>query len=133
MDRLEPEHLELAVAREELQAHAVGEGAGAAARPPLLVGGQIVHVAELDVAHPGSLGDRDRDGVGSEGALRVPRAVDRIDHHAHRPAAGQRHLAALLRDHGQPDAERLELGEDRLLREPVDHQRGVAAHAAPGR
>ena len=49
-----------------------------------------------DVRHRRPVGDRDRDGVRRESALGVHRAVDRVDHDAHR-AAAEVDLAALLR------------------------------------
>ena len=49
------------------------------------------------------------------------------------PPARHEHLAALLGDGGEPDPEGLELGEHRVLRRAVDHERQVAALAPPRR
>ena len=53
----------------------------AAARDPLLLGPEVVDVAEEDVGHRRPVGDGDRDRVVRQPALGVDRAVDRVDDH----------------------------------------------------
>ena len=51
----------------------------AASRGPLLTGSEVVDEAEVDVAHRRPVGDRDREREEGDAALRVERAVDRVD------------------------------------------------------
>ena len=56
-------------------------GAAAARRRPLFAGAEVEDVAKDDVVHRVAVGDRDRDREEGNAALRVQRAVDRIDDH----------------------------------------------------
>src|SRR5829696_5084391 len=113
----------------------VQAGALAATRPPLLAGAEVVHVGELDVGHGGTAGDGDRDRDVRQAALRVQRAVDRVDHD---PDALPAEVddAALL-GHGAETqsvgVEALELGEHDVLDLAVDDERAVAAAPAVAR
>jgi hypothetical protein len=110
-------------------------GALAAAGPPLLARPEVVHVGELDVGHRRPAGDGDRDRDVGQAALRVQRAVDRVDDHADALRA-EVHDAALLRDRAEPQpvgVEALELREDDVLDLAVDHERAVTASAALAR
>ena len=64
-------------------------------------------------------------------ALRVHRAVDRVDDDPQRAAGAERALAELLRDEHEVRAERLEPRDDGVLRRSVDRGRVVAALAGP--
>src|SRR5262249_10485773 len=75
--------------------------------------------------------DRDAQAVQRNRAPGVQGAVDRVDHHAQRvPRAAEADQAPLLGD-GRELVSRLvkslELGEHRLLAEPVDRQGAIAA------
>jgi hypothetical protein len=131
--RVDPEQLQRPVGTERRQSLAAVMRSVAAACPPLLPAGEVGHVRELHVAHRRAARDRDRQRVEGKRPLGVERAVDRVDHHMRGPPAPQLDLAALLRHRRQRRAERLELGEDRVLRRPVDHQRDVATLAATRR
>ena len=68
--------------------------------------------------------------MGGKRAAGVERAVDRVDHDPGGTAVAEADLAALLGDgdeRGPLRAERLELGEDRVLAAAVDDQAAVAA------
>ena len=51
----------------------------AALGDPLLAGAEVVDVAEVDVVHRRAVGDREREREERDPALRVDRAVDRVD------------------------------------------------------
>ena len=114
-------------------AAAVEPRALAAARDPLLLGPEVVDVAEEDVGHRRPVGDRDRDRVVRQAALGVDRAVDRVDHDAAssgspKSTVPRSSLTAVKRS--ALVVQRLELAEDGVLGRGVDHQRAVAALAA---
>src|SRR5439155_2866550 len=76
--RLEREDLEL-VLRQADERFAVEERATAPRRGPLFAAPEVVHVPEEDVVHRVAVGNGDRDGEERDAALRVERAVDRVD------------------------------------------------------
>src|SRR3954452_20614189 len=131
-EQFEPPVAPAALAGVDRQPPLVEPRALVASRDPLLLGPEVVDVAEEDVGHrrPARHGDRDR--VVRQPAFGVDRAVDRVDHdESVRVAEVDR--PALLQHRGEAQAlvvQRLELLEDRLLRLGVDHQRAVAALAA---
>src|SRR4051794_33241058 len=135
--RLDPEQLELAVGAAALagrpgQAAAVEPRALPAPGDPLLARTEVVDVAEEDVGHRPAIGHRDRDRVVRQAALRVDRAVDRVDDHE-RLRAAELDRAALLADRREAQAllvELRELCEHGLLGRGVDEQRAVAALTA---
>src|SRR3954452_16695396 len=135
--RLDPEQLELPVGAAALagrpgQAAAVEPRALPAPADPLLARTEVVDVAEEDVGHRPAVGHRDRDRVVRQPALRVDRAVDRVDDHE-RLRATERDRAALLADRREAQALVVELGElceHGLLGRGVDEQRAVAALTA---
>ena len=59
---------------------AVQPRALAAPADPLLAAAEVVDEAEVDVVHRPAVGDGDREGEERDAALRVERAVDRVDH-----------------------------------------------------
>src|SRR5205814_8671928 len=80
-------------------------------------------VAEDDVVHRPAFRDGEREREEGDAALRVQRAVDRVDDDHRRADAV---ASDLLRD---DRAEAVEAGEDRLLGRRVDRRRLVAAPA----
>ncbi len=121
--RLEGEDLEL-VLRQLRQRAAVQKGAAASRRSPFLARPEVEDVAEDDVVHRAPIGDRDRDGEEGDPALRVQRAVDRVDDH--RPATVAE-ASDLFAD--DTDVFVLEAVEDHPLRRCVDRGRLVAPFA----
>ena len=113
------------------QRQAVEAGAAALLRHPLLAGAEVVDVAEGDVAHrrPARNGEGEREE--RDPALRVHRAVDRVDDDPGRAAGAECALAELLRDEEEVGLERLEPRHDRVLGGSVDRGRVVAALACP--
>ena len=105
---------------------AVQRRALAAPRDPLLAAAEVVDVAEVHVAHPLAVGNGDRDGEERDAALRVQRAVDRVDHD---DGVAGAEPADLLRD--DRDVELAEARDDRILGRLVDRGRLVAAEALP--
>ena len=92
---------------------------------PFLAATEVVDEAEDDVVHRVALGDRDRDGEERDAALRVQRAVDRVDHD---PGGAVADDADLLRDDRRA-LDFLQPREDHLLGRRVDRSRLVAALA----
>ena len=123
--RLEREDLEL-VLRPLGQRRAVQEGAAAAHGRPLLAGAEVVDVPEDDVVHRVSVGDRDREREERDAALRVQRAVDRVDDDREAPVAEH---ADLLAD--EPHVLAAKPRENHLLRGRVERRGVVAALAVP--
>ena len=98
----------------------------------LLVGAEVVDVAELDVGHRVAAGDGDAEAVRGQRAAGVERAVDRVDHDPGGAAVAELDLAALLGDGDERGAllgQRVELGEDDVLAAAVDDQGAIAALA----
>ena len=96
----------------------------------LLLRAELVDVAEGHVRHRVAFGDGDADAVQRNGPPGVERAVDRVDDHPQRrlPTA-EGDGAPLLGDGSELVSgvvEPLELVEDRVLAEAVDHQRLVS-------
>src|SRR5438105_9439947 len=58
-------------------------------RMPLLPRAEVVDEAEMDVGHPRPVRDGDREGEERDTALRVDRAVDRIDDYVRGSVAGR--------------------------------------------
>src|SRR5207244_2741353 len=81
------EDLDLLLRAHRAERLAVEKGAAATRRRPLLARAEVVDVAEDDVVHRLALRDRERHGEVRQAALRIQRAVDRVEHHAQRPAA----------------------------------------------
>ena len=75
---------------------AVQPRALAASSRPLLAGAEVVDEAEDDVVHRLPLRDGDREGEERDAALRVERAVDRVDDDERQPPVAE--AADLLRD-----------------------------------
>ena len=123
--RLEGEDLEL-VFRQLGQRQAVQESAATARGRPLLAGAEVVDVPEDDVVHRVAFGDGDRDREERDPALRVQRAVDRIDDDREPPVAEDAHLLA-----DELHVFAAETLEDHRLGGGVDRGRVVAALAVP--
>ena len=102
----------------------VQERAASAGRGPLLARPEVEDVAEDDVVHRAAVGDRDRDREERDPALRVQRAVDRVDDD--RPATVAE-ASDLLADDAHVLV--LEAREDHALGRRVDRRRLVAALA----
>src|SRR5439155_22288123 len=85
--RLEAEDLDAVLRAHRAERLAVERRAAAATADPLLTGAEVVDVAEDDVLHPLSFRDRERQAEERDAALRVQRAVDRIDDDERRAAA----------------------------------------------
>ena len=116
-------------------------------------GAEVVDVAEDDVVHRVAVGDRDRDREERDAALRVQRAVDRVDDDGPPPVALDTDLLAddahvlaaeALEDHalgGRVDRRRLVAAlaraDDRLAlgaqRQLVEHARDVVPRVAAER
>jgi hypothetical protein len=106
-------------------------GASVAHPSPLLARPEVVDVAEEDVPHPLPCGHGDREREEGDAALRVHRAVDRIDEHANAVGA-ERALAELLGHEVELVArlvKPLQSLHDRRLGGFVDRGRLVAADA----
>ena len=88
-----------------------------------------MEVGELDVRHRVAVGDRDRQAEVRDAALRVQRAVDRVDDDAARSSRAELPLAELLRDEHEVLARLFEPAHDRRLGGRVDGGRLVAALA----
>ena len=84
---------------------------------------------EVHVRHRRSARDGDRQREEPDAALRVERAVDRIDHEASIAAGTEAHLAALLGHEHAVEARRFEPPDDPRLRSSVDRRRVVTALA----
>ena len=103
---------------------AVQRRAFAAPRDPLLAAAEVVDVAEVHVAHPLAVGDRDRDREERDAALRVQRAVDRVDHDdgrrplPSRPTSSETIVTSSMLAQAR---------DDRVLGRLVDRRRLVAA------
>ena len=100
-------------------------------------GAEVPDVAEVDVGHRGPGGDRDAERERGDRAAGVERAVDRVDHHPWRPSRRRRTRPRRAprrsrRSSAPAVVQRLELGEDDVLRLAVDHQAAVAALADAG-
>ena len=121
--RLERQDLELVLGpfRER---RAVATRALAFRRRPLLAGPEVVDVAEEDVVHRLPVGDGDREREERDAALRVQRAVDRVDDDR---VAARPFDADLFADDGHVFA--AEALEDHALGGRVDRGRLVAALA----
>jgi hypothetical protein len=103
---------------------AVQKDAFPAARDPLLAGAEVVDERETDVVHHVAVRDCDREREERDPALRVQRAVDRVDDDALAPAAAH---ADLLRHDRR--IEPVEASEDDTLRRRVDRGSVVAPFA----
>ena len=121
---LEREDLDLVLRALRVERLAVQERAFAAVRRPLLARTEVVDVGELDVGHRVAVRDRDREREERNAALRVERAVDRIDDDAPSPVTD---LADLLGD--DRDVETVETRKDHALRCCVDRRCVVTALA----
>src|SRR6185312_3307008 len=95
--RLEGEDLDLVLRPHRAERLAAQPRTLAAARRPFFARAEVVDEAEDDVVHRLPLRDRDREGEEGNPALRIERAVDRIDDDQRQPAAD---AADLLRDDG---------------------------------
>jgi hypothetical protein len=93
---------------------------------PLLAGAEVVDVAEEDVPHGLAVGHGERHRKERDLALRVERAVDRVDDHHRAPGA---EASDLLGD--DRDVEVAKVREDCVLGRLVDGRRLVAAETLP--
>jgi hypothetical protein len=125
--RLEGQDLDVVL--RQLRGHrpAVQPRALAAPHGPLLAGAEVVHVAEVDVAHRRPVGDGDRERVERDAPLGVDRAVDGVDHDPD-GAAAEAPDTELLRYERERAVERLEPLDHLPLRGVVDGGGVVAAH-----
>ena len=76
---LEREDLDPVLRARDVERRAAEEGASAALGDPLLARPEVVDVAEVDVVHRRSLGDREGEREERDRALCVDRPVDRVD------------------------------------------------------
>jgi len=76
---LEREDLDLLPRHRRVELLIVQASAAAAHGRPLLAGAEVVDVAEEDVVHRLTVGDRHRDREEGDAPLGVERAVDRVD------------------------------------------------------
>src|SRR5919201_2800368 len=115
------------------QTDAIEERAAAALRRPLLARAEVVDVPEDDVPHLRPLRDGDREREVRNPALRVQRAVDRVEDDVDATVAVAL-LAELLRHEREVEAVlavgALEPRDDRAFRLRVDGRRLVSALAA---
>ena len=122
--RLHHEDLDLVLRPHRAERLAVEARAFAARGRPLLAAAEVVDEAEVDVVHRPAVRDGDREGEERDAALRVERAVDRVDHEN---GVGAFEDPDLLRD--DRSAGRAEALDDRVLGRLVDRGRLVAALA----
>ena len=111
------------------QSCSVEERAGSALGGPLLARAEVVDVAELDVRHGRALGHGEREREERDPALRVHRAVDRVDDHSALSSCAERAHTKLLRDEHEVLAEGGQPGDDGVLSSLIDRGRIVATLA----
>ena len=128
---LEREDLDRVLRSLRAEPRSVEERAAPAFGGPLLARAEVVDVAEHDVAHRRALGDGEREREERDAALRVHRAVDRVDDDSALSACAERAHAELLRDEHEVLVESGESRDDGVLGRLVDRGRLVAALAEP--